>query len=184
MSKSDRRLTLEAATEIGLRLIKLLRPGCERIEIAGSIRRKRPLIGDIEIVCIPRMTTDLIGQPVESELDPVIGELIATGMVTAPHRNGPRHKSFGIPMKGRLTFNLDLFLTTPECWGVVFAIRTGSAAYSKNLVTQRQWGGYLPNGHRVEGSRVWKGQEVLETPEEEDFFTLCGGWVPPEKREL
>lgn len=32
----------------------LLEPHCHRIAIAGSIRRKRPVCNDIEIVAIPR----------------------------------------------------------------------------------------------------------------------------------
>jgi DNA polymerase/3'-5' exonuclease PolX len=38
-------------------LVELLRPVTTRIEIAGSIRRRKPTCSDIEIVCEP-----LIGQ--------------------------------------------------------------------------------------------------------------------------
>jgi len=36
-------------------LAELLRPACHRVEVAGSIRRRRSTIGDLEIVAIPRM---------------------------------------------------------------------------------------------------------------------------------
>ena len=35
-------------------LLAYQRPYCERIEIAGSVRRRRPQVNDIEIVCIPK----------------------------------------------------------------------------------------------------------------------------------
>ncbi|MFH1640834.1 MAG: hypothetical protein ABIA66_02590, partial [Candidatus Omnitrophota bacterium] len=35
-------------------VVRLLRPYCTRIEIAGSIRRTRSEVSDIEIVCIPK----------------------------------------------------------------------------------------------------------------------------------
>lgn len=42
------------AYEIAIRVKELLTPHCERIEIAGSIRRKKPEVKDIEIVAIPK----------------------------------------------------------------------------------------------------------------------------------
>ncbi len=44
----------EQALEIAERTKALLAPHCERIEIAGSIRRKKPHVKDIEIVAIPK----------------------------------------------------------------------------------------------------------------------------------
>jgi DNA polymerase/3'-5' exonuclease PolX len=46
------------------RIVEALRPYCERIEIAGSLRREKPMVGDIEIVAIPRRPVDLFGEPV------------------------------------------------------------------------------------------------------------------------
>lgn len=48
-----------AAKEIAEKTVEILRPFCMRIEIAGSIRRKRSLCGDVEIVCI-RHNRDLV----------------------------------------------------------------------------------------------------------------------------
>ncbi len=42
--------TLQIAEKVKAQLA----PHCERIEIAGSIRRKKPDVGDIEIVAIPK----------------------------------------------------------------------------------------------------------------------------------
>ena len=41
------------AKEIADNIVLMLSPFCDRIEIAGSIRRKKELIGDVEIVAIP-----------------------------------------------------------------------------------------------------------------------------------
>src|SRR3990167_4917734 len=35
-------------------LVDELLPSCERIEIAGSLRRRCPMVGDIELVAIPQ----------------------------------------------------------------------------------------------------------------------------------
>jgi DNA polymerase/3'-5' exonuclease PolX len=47
-------MKLEQALEIAEKVKALLAPHCERIEIAGSIRRKKPDVKDIEIVAIPK----------------------------------------------------------------------------------------------------------------------------------
>jgi DNA polymerase/3'-5' exonuclease PolX len=44
----------QEALKIAQETVELLRPHCERIEIAGSIRREKPEPNDIEIVAIPK----------------------------------------------------------------------------------------------------------------------------------
>lgn len=50
-------MKLEQAQSIAEELRRELEPGCERIEIAGSIRRKKPEVKDIELCLIPKMLT-------------------------------------------------------------------------------------------------------------------------------
>ncbi|NIN36317.1 MAG: hypothetical protein GTO60_14990, partial [Gammaproteobacteria bacterium] len=52
MSQANKQ-PLEIARGIAEQLVSAFAEHCERIEIAGSIRRLRPDIGDIEIVAIP-----------------------------------------------------------------------------------------------------------------------------------
>ena len=47
-------MELEKARAIAEELKSLLEPGCERIPIAGSIRRRKSDIGYIELLCIPK----------------------------------------------------------------------------------------------------------------------------------
>lgn len=51
-------MNLSEARPIAERIKSELAPYCSRIEIAGSIRRKRQIVNDIEIVCI---ISDLAG---------------------------------------------------------------------------------------------------------------------------
>ena len=52
MSKVSKRPFSEVLP-IAQHIVDSLSPFCERIELAGSLRRKRPMVGDIEIVAIP-----------------------------------------------------------------------------------------------------------------------------------
>lgn len=186
-------LHLATARDLAERIVGELRPGCRRIEIAGSVRRGKALVGDLEIVAIPEYSADLLGEVGESALEPLLAELLAAGRLIRGRVSGPRFKNFGIPAVPGL--GLDLFLVRPETWGVHFAIRTGDASFSKALVTPREAGGLMPNGWKVEYGRVWRAEaaerplgegepcRALETPEERDLFGAYRlPWVEPADR--
>ena len=130
------RITITKAEPIARMLVEAMAPGCERIEIAGSIRRQQDLVGDIEIVAIPEMLKGLFGQPVVSLLDSYLGNLIQTGVLGKPKKNGKKYKQFEIV--GQHGLHLDLFLVRLETWGVQLAIRTGPTLFSKVIVTPCQ----------------------------------------------
>lgn len=176
------------------RLVAELAPFCERIEIAGSIRRQKAQCADIEIVCAPRYGTarklcellprhdvDLVDQHTREQLDrgrwlprldkngrPALGERYKRLLVGGPEG--------GIP--------LDLFTVAPPAsFAVIFLIRTGSAEFAKAMVTQQSKGGRLRNGCRVEGGAIWSGGLRLEIADEQAWFDLCGmRFMPPECR--
>lgn len=51
---TDQRVPLVEARALADDLVGLLEPFAERIEVAGSVRRERPDVGDLELVAIPR----------------------------------------------------------------------------------------------------------------------------------
>ena len=62
MSKVEvRRYPQGQAMEAALALRSMLASACERIEVAGSLRRKAPEVKDIELVAVPRIATDAVG---------------------------------------------------------------------------------------------------------------------------
>lgn len=177
--------TFKEGHHVALSLAELIRPQCERIEIAGSLRRKAPWVGDIEIVCAPLFGADplsLFGDGQVSLLHPRLDELLASGTIQEdPERKcwGEKHRHFlfmGAP--------IDLFIVTgPAHWGVIYAIRTGNAEFSKKLVTPKSAGGYLQMGQQVESGQLIDRGQVVPCPEEEDFFRAIGApLLPPEAR--
>lgn len=163
-------MKLEHALYLAESAMDLLAPHCERIEIAGSIRRRRPEVEDIEIVAIPKPYD--VGR-FESG--------IATVVNLWPRVRGELPCLY---TRRRLTggMELDLFVATPENWGYILAIRTGSADYSHKVLA-RKWRrrGFAGRGGMLYNSR---GQAV-DVREEEDVFAVVGlAWVPPELREV
>lgn len=56
-------MDLRTAQHYADKILAWLSPYCHRLEIAGSIRRKRPQCADVDIVCIPKITEakDMLG---------------------------------------------------------------------------------------------------------------------------
>lgn len=168
---------------VAQRIVEALRPYCERIELAGSLRRQRPMIGDIELVALPRLHRNLIGEAIDGEakqrqkkatrLDKFLAERGVNLL-----KDGPLQKQFRY---GR--FTVDLFLPASAAhWGSIFTIRTGSAEFSKWLVDAPAQAA----GLKFRDGLVWHifGNEIVPTPEERDVFeALRLPFVPLEERD-
>lgn len=185
-------------------LVEKLAPDCERIEVAGSIRRGKADPKDIEIVAIPKFerwstVTTLFGDSEEASrnlLDEVLEEWLQ-GDVLHHRLDKNGRQAWGDRFKrlvyspppfysseNRAAYPLDLFSVLPPAqWGVIFAIRTGPAEFSHSLVTSRVLGGAMPSDMRVKDGALYYGGQIMNTPEEADFFKAIGlpCW-PPEER--
>jgi DNA polymerase/3'-5' exonuclease PolX len=170
MTTLKTKMAFSEASELAGSLMMALLPLCNRIEVAGSVRRKKPEIGDLELVAIPRMESIMDLSTSLFRIDAAIpGKLIKGGQFYRQYDLG--------------TISLDLFLTTPEKWGCVFTIRTGSADFSHRLVTARKFGGLCPSNLKFRDGHIWDGETAFETPEEQDVFKVLHlDWIDPEKR--
>lgn len=170
----------ELMNDLATKLVKRLSPACQRIEIAGSIRRCKTMCGDIEIILIPKHLTNLLGELTGvTEVDLLLQEWPLTFV-----KNGQKYKQFSFSGNSGAAYTVDLFIQPdPATWGVNFLIRTGSAEFSHRAVTPKSQGGLMPNHLRVREARLWDGLQALETPEEEDVFRLYGmDFIKPEAR--
>lgn len=161
-------------------LVDSLRIHCHRIAIAGSLRRKRPMCGDVEIVAVPILHTDLIGDPLDtSEVD----DWLARSPVTL-HKNGNKYKQFSFEWQPRMWFKVDLFLQPdPATWGWNYMVRTGSKEFSHRMVIAKSYGGHKPDWATIDGARVWRNGKALDTSEESKVFDLWGmDFIEPENR--
>ena len=164
------KISLSQARRIAESVVAELACACERIEIAGSVRREKSEVGDIEICAIPKIekNVDLFGFPIEgcSALD--IFEYAKIGRFV---KGKSRYKQILLPDG----ISLDLFICLPPVqWGVVFTIRTGDADFSHKIVTPRKHGGFLPSDCKVKDGTVYRNDDPILMPEEEDFLKLLG----------
>lgn len=161
--------------------------GChQRWEVAGSVRRRKPEVGDIEHVVIPRfgvvrMAGEMFptdGSLMLARLDALVeaGTLTKSVYPNGSHRWGEKYR--GVDLHGR---RHELFFAEPRNWGAILAIRTGPADYSQRLVTQLKARGlYRQQDGFVVSQRDGSVRTVLT---EQDFIELCGErFVAPEFR--
>ena len=181
--------------------------GCfARWEIAGSVRRKKVEAADVEHVAIAKMI-DVPGDGLFAEpkrTNAILrrcDELVKDGTILKHiYANGLRwgEKYRGCDFKTRMQ---EIFLADEVNWGATLAIRTGSADFSRRLVT-----GLLRSGRRNHEGRVWRCEpcvagdrceksclkcqgtrlvpvEIIPVPDERTYFELCGvKYVEPEMR--
>jgi DNA polymerase/3'-5' exonuclease PolX len=155
----------------------------DRVEVAGSIRRKKEIVGDIEICGIPADRARLINLLGE------VGQHIKPGVPGAVPWT-PKVEAKYLRIRLAEGMNLDVFLGTPENWGGLFMMRTGSGASPDG----NAFSGFVPGifsrfkrlsgGGRMTGCMpTMPSGEQLWVPEEQDFFDLLEmDFVPPQER--
>jgi DNA polymerase/3'-5' exonuclease PolX len=170
LESKDSKWPFAEAYAIALDILEQLKPHCDRIEIAGSIRRKKSEVGDIEIVAIPKpYSSGLFENGIASVVNK--WEKVRGDMEYGKTKYTQRILPHGI--------KLDLFFATAENWGHILAIRTGSADYSHNVLAKN----WVRSGFKSkEGFLTYKGEKI-EIKEEKDLFRLIGvPFIEPEKR--
>jgi DNA polymerase/3'-5' exonuclease PolX len=160
-------MQLDKALEIAEKTKELLAPYCERIEIAGSIRRKKPEVKDIELVAIPK---------------PYDVGLFESGIATVVNQWKKVKGELPCKYTQRLLpdgITLDLFFANQENWGLIYALRTGSTDYSHKVLAT----GWVKLGYNSEGGQLNINGKEINIPEEKDLFKLIGiHYIEPELR--
>ena len=154
-------MKLEQAQKLAEQIIEQIHPFCERIEVAGSLRRKKSEVRDIDIVLIP---------------EPLLWHrIIATlqrSMNAKVLKRGDRIAQLTI--KG---VNVDLYSATEQTWGALILIRTGSNAHNIKLSKRA-----LSMGLKLSHKGLIKDGKIIASTEKEIFEALGLSYVEPEER--
>ncbi len=181
---------LKEAESIATKLIELIRPLCVRAEIAGSIRRRKAQVKDVEMVVVPKYELRQQANFLFAQTEPVnlLYERWARDTKDVEWIKPATHEIVRWPIKPEGKYwrgllpsgmKLDLFLVSPENWGIQLLIRTGSAEFSQGVMTvAKRIGKPCVNGF-LQSS---EGNDSF-TFEERDAFEILGlDYVDPSKR--
>jgi len=179
-------MELKKARTVIQKIVDILEPACERIEIAGSIRRGNPEVHDSELVYIPYLVTqrvNLFDEALVPATDVIVHYLVEEGVLKwddEVKRNGPKYKRL---IDTRTGLVVELFRATRENWGLQLALRTGPGGFNKVWAAKPWQGGVMPVDVTMRDGYLWRSGQKLSTPTEEDFFRELGiPYWPPEER--
>jgi DNA polymerase (family 10) len=167
LERVSTRLLLHEADAMIADLVGRLRdvPGVERIEPAGSMRRRRATIGDLDLLAATDRPEELV-----TALDtlPEVERVLSAGIDKSSIvlADGPR---------------VDLMICHPEAWGTHLVHFTGSKEHNVALR-----GMALDRGLSLSEKgfkAVDTGELLLEAAEEDVYARLDLPWIPPELRE-
>jgi DNA polymerase/3'-5' exonuclease PolX len=135
---TDNKYPYAGAHKVASYILDLLRPWCERIHLAGSLRRMRPEVKDIEIVCEPKRefvqdglfadNGDMLIVKDFTEALATITEAVIKGNIDG------RYMQIKTTSKICPGIYLDLFMPQPADYWRQYAIRTGSAEYAQVVI--------------------------------------------------
>jgi len=128
-------MELNKAKNIAIDICYRLQPFCTKLNIAGSIRRKKPEVKDIEICAVPIQTPvqeqDLFGA-ITQNLQIDLGFINTVNALGKIEKGSPAGRYCKILLPEGIA--LDLFIPDPDDYYRQFAIRTGSADYSFKVI--------------------------------------------------
>lgn len=132
-----------------------LAPYCERIEIAGSVRREVTECKDIELVAVPD----------KYRLEQYLIEMKHKNLFIF-YKNGAKYKQFKYS-----GVTIDLFLAENNNFGWIYFIRTGSKAWNIRAIKALEKKGIVSEGGYLRNKST---KEKIITPLEQNIFDLLG----------
>jgi DNA polymerase/3'-5' exonuclease PolX len=177
-------MKLSRATAYADKLVKWLDPYCERIAVAGSIRRERPNCNDVDLVVLCKIDykLDLLGaiqsthKPLHAFLTGYVADQDGRAQWLAG-QDKPDGRNFLIQLP---KCQLDIFCATIHTWGSLLLCRTGSKEHNIWLCSRAIRFGTHWNPYQGLAS----GGEVIAHSEEAIYAALKLPWIAPRDREL
>jgi DNA polymerase (family 10) len=170
--KNSGRFLMDDAEAAAERLILYLKqfPGIERVLPAGSLRRGRETVGDLDLLATgPGCTPETVAAAVDyTAAYPPIAELLAKGQ---------NKVSFRL----RTGLQVDVRLLPENCYGAALQYFTGSKMHNVSLRQRALKRGYTLSEYAL--ARLDDGTVVAAASEEDIYAALGMDWIPPELRE-
>jgi DNA polymerase (family X) len=167
------RFLLDTADQIAQKMIALLSklPGVEKVTPAGSLRRGRETVGDLDLLVTGKCCTT------ESQRDKVIEEIVSFPGILEVLAKGENKVS----VKLRSGMQVDVRILPPESFGAALQYFTGSKHHNVSLRQRALKQGYTLNEYGL--VRMEDEKRVAGKTEEEIYKKLGLAWIPPELRE-
>ena len=156
-------------------------PEVERLEVAGSYRRRRETVGDVDLLAVA------------TEAGPVMERFLAYTQVARVEMSGPTRASVVLGSG----LQVDLRVMPPESYGAALVYFTGSKEHNIRLrqralerkLRVSEWGVFREEGGKADRPEKaherdpLAGERVAGAEERDVYAALDLPWIPPELRE-
>ncbi len=170
MEQASRRVPLNVAMDTAEAMVAAIGAvaGCARCAYAGSLRRMRETIGDVDILAAATSPAD--ARPLMAAFTALgdVAEVIASGEAKTSIRTG----------RG---LQVDLRVVSPDAWGAALQYFTGSQAHNvrtREIAVRKKL--KLSEYGLFDAA---SGELIVSRTEEEVYRRLGMSWIPPELRE-
>ena len=165
-NSTERRMLLDEATAVGESLLSFVRshPATDRAELAGSLRRRKETVGDLDIVASSTDPGTLADDFAGAEF---VSEVVAHGDTKVSIKTGE--------------IDVDLRIVAPEAFGALLHHFTGSQAH--NIVLRERAVKMGINISEYGLAKAGTGDYEPAATEEDLFEKLGLAYIPPELRE-
>lgn len=161
------RMPLGLARELGRQILETLKryPEVERISLAGSLRRCKETVRDIDVLITSRQPKRVMGRFVQEKF---AAQVQAHGDTKSSIRTAQGTQ-------------VDLRVVDPEAFGAALVYFTGSKAHNIRIRSLANRKGLTINEYGV--FREKSGRRIAGREEEDVYRSLGLIWIPPELRE-
>src|SRR5881227_363150 len=167
------RFLLDAAEREAQKIVDHLKdfPGVEKVTPAGSLRRGRETVGDLDILVTGKACCD------DAERDKLVEHIIKLPGLMEIIARGENKVSFRL----RGGMQVDVRLLPPESFGAALQYFTGSKTHNVSLRQRALKMGYTLSEYAL--TRISDGGHVASATEEEVYAALKLDYIAPELRE-
>lgn len=165
LEQSGTRVLIDVAMELAEEIVEALSPLAERCGYAGSLRRMRETIGDVDI---------LAASP---EPGPIMAAFAALPYVSEVIASGEKKTS----VRTVQGLQVDLRVVPLACWGAALQYFTGSKQHNVRIREMAVRAGLKLSEYGL--FDVESGELVVSATEEEVYERLGLPWIPPPLRE-
>lgn len=190
-ASAKKKFPSEQAAAVAAEIVARLLPVCERIIVAGSLRRRKAEVGDVEILYIPRTAVrplDFFATETVNLADEELARMLSCKLIEKRTNKlgsevwGAKNKlarhAGGIPV--------DFFSATAENWWNYLVCRTGGAENNVAIASAAQRKGWKWNpygsGFSRGGALAGESETHAVTSEEEVFAFVGLPWREPWER--
>ncbi|SEG65191.1 DNA polymerase (family 10) [Thermomonospora echinospora] len=167
MQRAGDRVLIDAAMELAEDVVAALSqvPGCLRCVYAGSLRRMRETIGDVDVLAAA------------DDPGPLMAELTALPLVADVIAQGDKKTS----VRTTRGVQVDLRVVPPESWGAALQYFTGSKQHNVRIREMAVHAGLKLSEYGLFDAA--SGELIVSATEEEVYRRLGLPWIPPTLRE-